>query len=88
MDGLGRHDRPRPYFFTFYIIKILEKEVKPLLSRTSTTKEPVNDSFSRTKAVRPSYKMAHQLIRESNPALVQEKPPEFYQKRSMASKFT
>ena len=62
MDGLGWHDRPKPYFLTFYpagtnfngrvlyITKILEKEVKPLFSRRSTTEEPVKRKLFTNKS--------------------------------------
>ena len=60
MDGLVWHDRPRPYLHfnpqgqtvtaEYYIIKILEKEVKPLFSRKSTTENPVKRQLFMNKS--------------------------------------
>ena len=61
MDGLGWHDRLRPHFLTFYpartncngrdsITKILQKEVKPLFGRRSTTEEPVKRNLFTNKS--------------------------------------
>ena len=90
MDGLGWHDRPRPYFPTFnpartncnaeyYITKILEKEVKPLFSRRSTTEEPVKRKLFTNNS-------SATFVQDGAPAhtakaVVQEKLPEFYPKR-------
>ena len=60
MDGLGWHDKPRPYFefipqgqtvtAEYYIAKILEKEVKPPFSRRSPTEEPVKRKLFTNKS--------------------------------------
>ena len=69
-----------------YITKILEKEVKSLFSRRSTTKEPVKRKLFTNKSSATFIQdgaPAH-TSKAGNPAVVQEKSPEFYQKRSYA----
>ena len=93
MDGVGWHGRPRPYFPTFhipqgqtvtaeyYITKILEKEVKPLFSRRSTTEEPVkrklftNNSsatFVQDGAPAPRAKATQQWCKRNLPNFIQK----------------
>jgi len=60
----------------YYISKIVEKEVKPLFSRRSTTEEPV-----KRKQCDLRSRLRTSSYGESNTAVVQEKPPEFYPKR-------
>ena len=82
MDGVtSLHCIPQGQTVTaeYYITKILEKEVTPLFSRRSTTEEPVKRKLFTNKS-------SATFIQDGAPAhtakaVVQEKPPEFYQKR-------
>ena len=67
----------------YYITKILEKEVKPLFSRRSTTYRRAckTNAFHEQKQCDLHTRWRTSSYGESNPAVVQEKPPEFYQKR-------
>ena len=66
----------------YYITKIFEREVKPLFSRRSTTEEPVKRKlFKNNSSATLVQDGAPSSYGESNTAVVQEKPPEFYPKR-------
>ena len=92
MDGLGGmtgrgltslHFIPQSQTVTaeYYTTKILEKEVNPLFSRRSTTEGPVNESFSRTEAARPSYKIVRQLIQPKQPSSGARKTSQIFMKK-------
>ena len=89
---MGWHDRPRPYFPTFHPArtdcngrvlhtKILEREVKPLFSRRSTTEEPVkrklftnnsNASLVQDGAPAHTAKATQQWCKRNLPNIIQK----------------